>query len=233
VIKTEKISKDNYVLEDQIGFVSLIQYTGDDIGVVNSARVSFGQRIEELAERDEKLISFLLRNQHGTPFEHNSLTYLVKCPIFVARQWHRHRVGISINEISARYVEVREEFYIPQSFRRQSTSNRQASIDEHLPKPSTDSLHIQLKENLKQTYELYQKLIREGVSREQARSILPLSCYTQFYWTCNLRSLMHFVKLRDHEDAQWEIRQYAKAMLNQAQEIFPISLKIWKDLGRP
>ncbi|HEY9886119.1 MAG TPA: FAD-dependent thymidylate synthase, partial [Vampirovibrionales bacterium] len=121
-------SNTDFCLEDGIGYVSLIQHAGNDAMIVNSARVSFGKKIETIEEKDRKLIRYLLEHNHGTPLEHTSLTYLVKCPLFVARQWHRHRVGISINEISGRYVEVKDEFYIPNKFRKQSKSNRQASV---------------------------------------------------------------------------------------------------------
>lgn len=229
----EAPSNSDFCLEDGIGYVSLIQHTGDDTIIVNSARVSFGKQISKLEERDMKLIRFLLEHSHGTPLEHTSLTYLVKCPLFVARQWHRHRVGISINEISGRYVEVKDEFYTPKIFRSQSKNNRQASVDSQFTDEQNQDCQDKYNEAIKACYDSYLKLIEAGVAREQARGVLPLSSYTQYYWTCNLRSLFHFVKLRDHSDAQWEIQRYAKAMLNQAKEFFPETIKIWEELGRP
>lgn len=218
-----------FVLGDNIGFVSLIQSVGDDASVVNSARVSFNKQIDALQDNDRKLIKFLLAHNHGTPLEHNSLTFLVKCPIFVARQWMRHRIA-SYNEISYRYVEASEEFYIPTQFRAQSKSNRQASVEgdfsDHA-QVNNKSLYIQGIEN---SYKVYKDLLEAGVAREQARGILPVTTYTQYYFTCNLRALLHFVELRNHADAQYEIQQYAKAMLNFTENIFPDTVKVWREL---
>lgn len=222
-----------FCLDDEIGFVSLIQSVGDDAMIVNSARVSFGKKIDTVEEKDKKLLRFLLEHSHGTPLEHTCLTFLVKCPLFVARQWHRHRVGISINEISGRYVEVKDEFYIPKTFRQQSKSNRQASVESEF----SDEVSKLMAENytaaIEESFDRYKKLLDLGVAREQARGVLPLCSYTQYYWTCNLRSLFHFVKLRDHADAQWEIQQYAKIMLEQAKKYFPVTISVWEELGRP
>ena len=218
-------------LEDGLGYVSLLQVSGDDTGVVNAARVSFGKRIEEIGDGDRRLIRFLLQHQHGTPFEHNSLTFLVKCPLFVARQWHRHRVGISINEISGRYVELKEEFYLPREFRIQAKHNRQASAAGEFDQATAERAKAAYQAAIDTAYQNYQQLLAAGVAREQARAVLPLATYTEYYWTCNLRSLMHFVRLRNHADAQWEIQQYAQAMLSLAKPHFPVSLGIWEELG--
>jgi thymidylate synthase (FAD) len=139
----------------------------------------------------------------------------------------------SINEISGRYVELKDEFYIPPKFRQQSTSNRQASIEATFTQEQQKTSQDLFAEAVESSYQSYQKLLAAGVAREQARGVLPLCTYTQYYWTCNLRSLFHFVKLRDHQDAQWEIQQFAKIMLEQAKEFFPETIKIWEDLGRP
>ncbi len=216
-------NKPIYVLNDEVGFVQLIQSVGDDTGIVNSARVSFGKKIDSIEDKDRKLIKYLLEHDHGTPFEHNSITFLVKAPIFIARQHFRHRIS-SFNEISGRYVEVKEEFYIPKEFRQQSTNNRQASIEgnelEH------EKANLIYTKTVKESFENYKQLLALGVAREQARGVLPLTTYTEYYWTCNLRALLHFIKLRDHENAQWEIQQYAKAMKEIAKEIFPETFKI-------
>lgn len=219
----------NYCLDDEIGYTALIQHIGDDCSVVNSARVSFGKQINQIEDKDRKLIKFLLEHSHGSPLEHNSLTFLVKCPLFVARQWMRHRIS-SFNEVSARYVEVKDEFYIPQNFRKQSTSNRQASIDEFIKQDDGD-LCLYVGSLYGQAHKLYKEMLEAGVCREQARAVLPLATYTQYYWTCNLRSFLHFIKLRDHKDAQYEIQQYARAMLEQVKEIFPETIKIWQELN--
>jgi len=218
----------DYCLEDGLGHVTLIKHSGSDVDVVNSARVSFGKAIKELGENDIKLIRYLIENEHGSPMEHNSLTFLVKCPIFVARQWHRHRIGISINEISARYTEVKEEFYIPKYFRAQATNNRQASIE--APELDHDELRKVVIDSINDSYDRYWQLLESGVAREQARMVLPNAMYTEFYWTCNLRSLLHFIKLRRDSHAQWEIRQYAESMLKQASEHFPHTIHIFTQL---
>lgn len=212
-----------YPLNDNIGSVQLIQSVGDDTGIVNAARVSFGKRIDSIEDKDRKLIKYLLEHDHGTPFEHNSLTFLVKAPLFVVQQHLRHRIS-SFNQISARYVEIKEEFYIPQNFRKQSTNNRQASIEGN--DLENEKAKLIYAESLKIAYSKYQELLSLGVAREQARGLLPHCTYSEYYWTCNLRSLLHFIKLRDHENAQWEIRQYAKAMKEIAKEIFPETFKI-------
>ena len=222
-----------FCLSDEVGFVALIDGYGDDTSVVNAARVSFGKKVTKISDKEERLIRFLLEHEHGSPLEHNSLTFLVKCPLFVARQWHRHRIGISINEISGRYTEMKEEFYVPKNFRQQSQSNRQASVEGSFSETEQEKLTGIFEESIKKSYEAYQELLELGVAREQARAVLPLSLYTQYYWTCNLRSLFHFVRLRDHNDAQHEMRQYASSMLDQAREFFPVCVKVWEELGRP
>jgi thymidylate synthase (FAD) len=221
-----------YTLNDGIGYIQLVQSVGDDTGITNSARVSFGKRITEIEDKDRKLLKYLLENEHLSPFEHNSLTFLVKAPLFVARQWFRHRIA-SFNEISGRYVEVKEEFYIPQKFRKQSTNNRQASVEGEMAEDDllrNEQTAYAYKIALTSAYETYEILLRRGVCREQARAVLPLATYTEFYFTCNLRALLHFIKLRDHENAQWEIQRYAKIMKEIAKEIFPETMKIWEEL---
>jgi len=222
----QKVDK-KYCLKDNLGFVSLIQNTGNDLSIVNSARVSFGKKIEKLENKDKKLIKYLLEHSHGTPFEHNSLTFHVKTPIFVARQWMRHRI-CSFNEISGRYVELKDEFYIPQEFREQSKNNRQASVQSE--KLDNSKLSELYQKSAFQSYQNYQRLLELGVAREQARGLLPLNIYTEFYFTCNLRSFLHFTSLRDHPGAQWEIRQYTKAMLEQVKKVFPETIRIWEEL---
>lgn len=219
-----------FPLNDEIGSVALVQHVGDDKSVVNAARVSFGgDNTLPFDEKDAKLIRYLLKHEHGSPFEHNSLTFKIVAPIFVIRQWMRHRVGVSYNEISGRYVEVNEQFYTPEKFRQQAKSNRQASIE------ATDSLNQeqahQVWENAwKQAFQAYQDLLALGVTREQARGVLPLTMYSEFYFTCNLRSLFHFLALRDHPGAQWETQMYARALAQLAEPLFPSSFEAWRSL---
>lgn len=165
----------------------------------------------------------------NSPFEHNQITFRIKCPIYVDRHLVRHRVGVSKNETSARYVEIEDEFYIPAQFRRQSASNRQASTDDFVVfSEGEPELLLELYEN---TFGWYKYLLKQGVCREQARGILPLSTYTTSYYTFNLRSLLHLIELRDHEGAQWETRQYAIAMKQLVTPLFPVAMQAWEDLN--
>ncbi len=218
------------------GFVALIDHMGDDTTIVNAARVSFGKRIEKMDERDEKLIRYLLKNRHTSPFEHVQFQFHVKCPLFVRSQWHRHRTW-SYNEISSRYTEVKEEFYVPSMFRRQSTSNKQASVEEPAEetcfnvyrgeKTGTEEAYI---ESCKMAIKQYKELLKAGVARELARAVLPQAMYTQFYATVDLHNLLHFIELRIHPHAQWEIQQYARAILKLIQPIVPVTIKIWSEI---
>lgn len=210
-------------LGDGISSVQLVRFSGSDIDVVNAARVSYGKFATELSERDEKLIGFLMEHHHTSPFEHNQLSFRVKCPIFVMRQWIRHRMN-SYNEISYRYVKAPLEFYLPVHWRYQDTKNRQGSVG------SFDD--EQLKEKylafLATSKETYEHLLEKGVAREIARGVLPLCTYTEFIFTCNLHSLMNFLRLRLDAGAQWEIRVFAQALLTLALPHFPVSLGHWK-----
>jgi len=190
------------------GFVKLIDFIGGDTKVVLAARVSFDMTLKG-EEKDKKLIEYLLKHEHFTPFEHSVFQFHIKCPIFVARQWMRHRWG-SYNEISARYTEVKDEFYIPKSFRIQDTKNKQGSLESD--KLDNEKLIKLYKESIENAYKTYQELLKNGIAREMARMVLPVSQYTQFYWTVNARSLLNFIRLRTDEHAQYEIREYANVI---------------------
>lgn len=190
------------------GFVKLVAFMGGDQRAVESARVSFGS-VSKGEAADRKLIEYLLANGHLSPFEHSTFQFHVKCPIFVARQWMRHRIA-SYNEISARYTEVHDEFYYPAEFRAQDRSNRQgslvsASLDQEKMKAIYDRA-------IKASYAAYKELLDAGAAREMARLVLPVAQYTQFYWTINARSLLNFISLRTDAHAQFEIRRYADAI---------------------
>ena len=174
---------------------------------VESARVSFGS-VSKGEERDRKLLEYLLEHGHFSPFEHSVFQFHVKCPIFVVRQWMRHRIA-SYNEISARYTEVHDEFYIPEEFRAQDTINRQGSVEGKL---DDARLTEEYSAAIEASYSAYQALLKAGVAREMARGVLPVSQYTQFYWTVNARSLLNFLDLRMDKHAQLEIRRYAEAI---------------------
>lgn len=208
-------------LEDGISSVELIRVSGSDLDVANAARVSYGKVSKEITDRDVKLIEFLMQHEHTSPFEHNQLSFRIKTPIFVARQWFRHRMN-SYNEISYRYVKAdTKEYYVPNVWRYQDKINKQSSTGSF----EREDLKAKYREAIASAVKAYEELLAEGVCREQARTLLPLSTYTEFIFTCNLHSLMHFIKLRLSPDAQYEIRVYAHALLKLAYEYFPISLK--------
>ncbi len=188
------------------GFIALVDFVGGDEMVVRAARISYGKETKGV-DQDKKLIKYMMEHRHGTPFEHSLFIFHVKAPIFVARQWFRHRIG-SFNEISGRYVEYEDDFYIPKKLRIQHPKNKQASIYGDIP--GEDELISLYEEVVRKSYEVYKRFLQAGVAREISRTILPLSLYTQFYWSVNPRSLMNFINLRASEDAQEEIREYAK-----------------------
>ena len=194
------------------GFVRLDGCMADDLSVVNAARVSFAQRSEEMTERDEGLIRFLMRERHGTPFEHNAFRYHVKLPIFVMREWARHRIG-SFNEWSARYAQLEPEFYVPapEDVRSQVGKPGAYTFDS-VPADLAEETREAQRQVYEQAYATYTQLLARGVAKEVARNVLPVAIYTQFYWTVNARSLMNFVALRNSETAQREIRRYADAV---------------------
>ena len=195
---------------DNHGFVRLVDMMGNDMSVVRAARVSYGNETKgEVA--DKKLIHYLMKHNHGTPFEHIVFTFHIKCPIFVARQWFRHRIG-SFNEISGRYTELCTEFHIPEMFRENKTDNHQASIEGDFSENEVASMLTEWNYALDIVESTYQSLLEKGVAREQARAILPVGTYTEFYWTVNLRSLFNFLRLRMAEDSQEEMRGYANVV---------------------
>lgn len=215
-------------LQDGKSSLELIRVSGSDVDVVNAARVSYGKIVTGITDRDKKLIKYLLAHGHTSPFEHNQLSFRVTCPIFVARQWMRHRMN-SYNEISYRYTTVIEQFYVPNQWRRQDKVNKQASAEPF----ENETLKKQYQEVIDLSLATYKQLLEAGVSRELARGVLPVCTYTQFIFTCNLHSLMHFIKLRLHEGASYEIQQYAQGILELAFSYFPVSLGAWKEINRP
>lgn len=210
-------------LGDGISSIELIRASGSDLDVVNAARVSYGKISTEVTERDKGLIRYLAEHMHTSPFEHNQLSFRVKAPIYIARQWMRHRMH-SYNEVSYRYVKAPVEFYIPPHWRFQDATNRQCSSGAFENKELLENY----KKSLEQAYAAYEKLLEQGVCREQARGLLPLCTYTEFIFTTNLHALMHFLKLRLGAGAQHEIRNYAQAMLELSEPFFPESLGNWK-----
>src|SRR5579859_6008832 len=184
-------------LGDGISSLALIRVSGSDLDVANAPRVSYGKFSTNISERDKNLIKFLMEHGHSSPFEHNQLSFRVKAPNYVVKQWLRHRMN-SYNEISMRYVKMPVEFYIPKYWRYPDKDNRQVSVGAF----ENEELTKIYKESLEQSYKAYEKMLEAGVCREQARGLLPNCIYSEFIFTCNLHSLMHFMKLRCGKDAQ-------------------------------
>jgi thymidylate synthase (FAD) len=199
---------DNSISVLDHGFVRLDDAMADDLSVANAARVSFARRKEEMDEADEGLIRFLMRDRHGTPFEHNAFRFHIRCPIFVAREWFRHRIG-SFNEFSMRYAKATDDFYVPAA---EDVRTQVGKPGAYTFEPVGEELAEQTRDELRavyeQSYAAYERLVEAGVARELARAVLPVGAYTQFYWTVNARALMNFVSLRNSDFAQMEIRRY-------------------------
>ena len=212
------------------GFVRLDAVLADDLSVVNSARVSFAQRSEELTTKDEGLIKFLMREEHGTPFEHNFFRFHVKTPIFVAREWFRHRIGWSYNEWSGRYSEITAGAYTPNIKDMRSQTGSPGNYT-YVFADDEESLAL-INGAYESSWEAYDKLLERGVAKELARSVLPVSTWTEFYATTNARALMHFLHLRNSVTAQYEIRVYAMAMEEMLIEHMPITGAAFLDADR-
>ena len=219
------------------GFVEVIDTLGNDLTVVNSARVSFGKRKTKWDKTDERLVRYLAKHKHHSPFRHLQIQFHIKAPEFVMRQWYKHVVGIETtsnsstkdhawNEISGRYVPY-DEFYEPTEFRKQSEDNKQAS-DGLL----NDQVSATIKWRTAQTklIETYKEFLNMGMAKEQARSILPLTVYTKVWWTASFQSIMNFIELRDEPTSQVEIQEYARAVKEVMLETFPETTKLWSEI---
>ncbi len=204
----------------------------DDLSVVNGARVSFARRKEEMDESDEGLIRFLMRDRHGTPFEHNSFRFHIRAPIFVVREWMRHRVS-SFNEFSLRYAKATDDFYVPEP---EDVRSQVGKPGAYSFEQVSDELAEETREKLQAVYETayrtYEELVERGVARELARCVLPVGAYTEFYWTVNARSLMNFLSLRNAETAQREIRRYAEACERFLEQLMPVTHAAFVANGR-
>jgi thymidylate synthase (FAD) len=210
-VTTEVIPENTIRVLDH-GFVRLDDAMADDLSVVNGARVSFARRKEEMDTSDEGLIRFLMRDRHGSPFEHNAFRFHVRCPIFVAREWFRHRIG-SFNEFSMRYAKATDDFYVPEAADVRSQVGKPGAYSfEQVSDELAEETQQELEALYEQAYATYARLVEKGVARELARAVMPVGAYTQFYWTVNARALMNFVSLRNAETAQLEIRRYGEAV---------------------
>lgn len=215
----ELLDKEIKVLDK--GFVRLVDYLGGDARIVQAARVSYGEGTKSYRE-DAGLIDYLLRHEHTSPFEQVVLTFHVKLPIFVARQWIRHRTA-RVNEVSGRYSIMKDEFYVPapQDLAAQSADNKQGREDEPLPEGAAARVIDLLGRGQKAAYDDYSRLVDEGLAREIARINLPLSLYTEWYWQIDLHNLFRFLMLRLDSHAQKEIRLYAQAILGITRAVAP------------
>jgi len=220
------------------GFIEVVDSLGSDLTVVNSARVSFGKRKEKWDKSDERLVRYLAKYKHYSPFRHLQVQFHIKAPEFVMRQWYKHVVGIETtsnsaikdhawNEISGRYVPV-EDFYVPSVWRKQSDDNKQAS-EGVLDDLQQKRMSAAYDEYMRQVEMIYDRMISAGTAKEQARIILPLSQYTEVYWTASFQAIMNFIELRNEKTSQWEIQEYAKVMLDLMKDVYPQTTKLWSE----
>jgi thymidylate synthase (FAD) len=220
------------------GYIEVVDKLGDDLTPVNAARVSFGGRSEDFTDKDKRLSKFLMKHKHFSPFRHQHVMMIIKAPEFVLRQWYKHVVGIETtsthstkdhawNEISGRYVEV-EDFYFPEVWRKQSEDNKQAS-DGQLEGIDSDVAKNIYEDHMRLTIQHYETLLMKGVAKEQARIILPLSQYTQVWWTASFQSIMNFIELRDEPTSQVEIQEYARALKTIMLDVFPETTQLWSE----
>lgn len=213
------------VLDNNQGWIGLLDHMGTESTVTNAARVSFGKLKNNFDEKDEMLLKYLIENKHMTPLEHVKFTFSVHCPLYVRSQWMRHRAG-AYNEISRRYTEFELEVYTPTQYRKQSDNNKQASTDV-LIEQNEEARKVTEKNNT-ECLNSYYKLIELGVCKEQARGVLPQNMMTTFWWTVDLRNLINFLVLRDDQHAQKEIQDYAKAIKKLIEPIIPHVMKYVK-----
>ena len=211
------------------GFVRLIDYMGGDDAIVQAARVSYGEGTKKVSE-DRGLIRYLLRHKHTTPFEMVEFKFHVKLPIFVARQWIRHR-SANVNEYSGRYSVMKAEFYRPleEDIRYQSTVNKQGRSAKEVPAELRKQFLDHLDNSQIELYKEYDQFVEEGLARELARVNLPLSMYTEWYWKIDLHNLFHFLRLRMDSHAQMEIRVYAEVMAEMVKAVCPVAYEAFTD----
>jgi len=217
------------------GFVRCLDVFGDELTIVNAARVSFGKQKSEFQESDERLIAYLIRHQHFSPFRHVFFRFHIRAPEAVMRQWYKHVVGCEWglstnqlhgwNEISGRYVRI-DDFFVPTEWRMQSKDKKQGSCGVVNDQTACAKVYADALDGVTRAYET---LLEMGVATEQARLILPLSFYSETIWTASLQAVLHFIALRDEEHAQKEIRDYAKVIHDIVRERFPVTCRYWKE----
>lgn len=224
----------NYRKIHHYGHVYLEDHMGGDLTIANNARVSFNQNSQELGDSEKGLIKFLMKNRHGSPFEAPTFRFDIKLPLFVVREWHRHRVGHSYNEQSARYSVIKSEGYLPKRDDiRIQVGKPGAYTFERVEDDSQAQTYIEaVSDSYASSFSAYQFLIEEGFAKELARVVLPVGMYTRMKWTTNLRAILHFLSLRNSEHAQREIRAYAEAVEEMVARIAPVALQAFIDNGR-
>lgn len=217
------------------GFVELVDFMGNDLTTVNAARVSMGKRKEKFDDNDAKLVKYLVDNSHGSPMRHAQVQLHVKCSEMVARQLWKHCIGgtfsfqgqVAFNEISGRYVEYQNEFWLPGTLRKKAEKAKQGCSSDNIHPDTQRGLLAKMKFHQTESYDLYKELLACGVCNEQARSVLPVSFFTEFYWTMSLQGFANFVKLRQDKHAQKEIQEYAEVVDKFLKELYPVT---WKEL---
>jgi thymidylate synthase (FAD) len=222
-------NKENIINCLDKGFVRLIDHMGDDAAIVQAARVSYGDGTKSVNE-DKGLIRYLMRNKHTSPFEMVEFKFHVKLPIFIARQWIRHRTA-NVNEYSGRYSEMKDEFYVPniENIKAQSKNNKQGRSNEEFSEDLAQNFLKSLEGNQSFLYNEYRNYLDQNVAREIARINLPLSNYTEWYWKIDLHNLFHFLRLRLDKHAQFEIRVYAEAICELIKPIVPFAYQAFED----
>lgn len=208
------------------GFVRYIDHMGSDERICEAARISYKAPSKGL-EQDKKLLQYLWKNKHSSPFEMAKLTLNIKMPIFVMRQYVRHRMQ-NLNEVSARYTELPKDFYLPTQWRKQDTKNKQGSIVGLFSEEQEKLFTLKLLNHCEESYQLYQWMIQEGISREMARMVLPVNIYTEIYACWDLKNLLHFISLRDDSHAQSEVQEYAKAIKQICKDLFPSTIEAYE-----
>jgi thymidylate synthase (FAD) len=220
------IGNKNYIPVLDKGFVGLVSVMGDDSSIVQAARVSYGKGTKTVSE-DRALIRYLMRHRHTSPFEMVEFKFHIKLPIFVMRQHIRHRTA-NVNEYSGRYSEMSNEFYVPENFKTQSNSNKQGS-EEPISRDNNIACQNSLINQYEACFETYETFLQNGISRELARIVLPVSNYTECYWKIDLKNLLHYFSLRKDSHAQYEIRAFADAMYELIKPYVPITLEAFEE----
>lgn len=229
ITKTNVLDKGHIILE---------KYMGNEIDILSNARVSFNsdvaaKTVDELSERDRGVLNFLMRERHGTPWESVVFRFDVKAPLFVFREWHRHRIA-SINEWSARYSVMEPEWYVPaaEDVRKQVGTPGNYTFEPFEDPVVIETFRTQYDATCRNAFDMYESALEQGIAKELARGVLPVAMYSRMKWTANLRAVLNFLSLRAHEHAQLEIRRFAYAMEEQLKKELPLAMELWDKHGR-